>query len=75
MVDRMVVTRMKQWGGELLGEGSRKPLWVCLNRYRRRVSSSEGEMGGVTLFFVHANGFPKEVRRGSSPSLALAASL
>ena len=71
VVDRMVVTRMKQWGGELLGEGSRKPLWVCLNRYRR-TDLSESETEGVTLFFVHANGFPKEVRRGPSPGLALA---
>jgi len=34
-------------------------LWLCLNRYVRK-----GAKGmGLTLFFAHANGFPKEVRR------------
>lgn len=35
-------------------------LWICLNRYVRK-----GMKGtGLTLLFAHANGFPKEVRRG-----------
>jgi len=34
-------------------------LWLCLNRYVRK-----GAKGmGLTLFFAHANGFPKEVLR------------
>jgi len=34
-------------------------LWLCLNRFVRK-----GAKGmGLTLFFAHANGFPKEVRR------------
>ena len=41
------------------GEGSRKLLWNCVNRY---VKNDLNGAGGLTLFFAHANGFPKEVR-------------
>jgi hypothetical protein len=41
------------------GEGSRQLLWNCVNRY---VKNGMNEQGGLTLFFAHANGFPKEVR-------------
>ena len=58
-----VATREKQWSGELKGPRSRKLLWACLNRYRRRDASPGNEQKGVTLFLVHANGFSKEVRR------------
>lgn len=57
----MVSVRYKQWSGEMKEPGSRKPLWVCLNRYRRRDLSHEEETRGVTLLFAHANGFPREV--------------
>ena len=40
-------------------EGSKKPLWNCINRYVNR--DLEGRQG-LTLFLVHANGFPKEAR-------------
>lgn len=33
-------------------------LWNCLNRYVRKGTKGTG----LTLFFAHANGFPKEVR-------------
>ena len=69
-METMVTTRRKQWSGELQGMGSRKPLWVCLNRYRRRNALPESEVKGVTLFVVHANGFPKEVRQGIARSLS-----
>ncbi|KAH9926152.1 Alpha/beta hydrolase family-domain-containing protein [Fomitopsis serialis] len=59
--DEIVGVRYKQWNGELKEPGSRKPLWVCLNRYRRRNLSQEEEAKGVTLLFTHANGFPKEI--------------
>ena len=53
--------RHRQSGGLLNQPGSTKPLWVCLNRYVKK-GLREGEGGkGVTLLFVHANGFPKEV--------------
>ena len=58
----MVSVRYKQWNGEMKEPASRKPLWVCLNRYRRRDLSREDEVQGVTLLFAHANGFPREVR-------------
>ena len=36
-------------------------LWNCVNRYVKNGLDS-GNRTGVTLFFAHANGFPKEVR-------------
>ncbi|TFY55640.1 hypothetical protein EVJ58_g8118 [Rhodofomes roseus] len=59
--DEIVGVRYKQWNGELKEPGSRKPLWVNLNRYRRRALSPGDESKGVTLLFAHANGFPKEI--------------
>ncbi|KAG2159382.1 Alpha/beta hydrolase family-domain-containing protein [Suillus bovinus] len=44
--------------GELGGERSEKPLWNCVNRYTKRVQDGRR---GLTLFFAHANGFPKEI--------------
>jgi hypothetical protein len=38
-------------------QGVPQVLWNCVNRYVRRETSPRG----LTLFFVHANGFPKEV--------------
>lgn len=67
--EQLVATREKQWSGELQGLRSRKPLWACLNRYRRRDGSPGNEQKGVTLFLVHANGFSKEVRRIDHPQM------
>lgn len=44
--------------GELGGERSEKLLWNCINRYVKR---GQDERKGLTLFFAHANGFPKEI--------------
>lgn len=44
--------------GELGGERSEKLLWNCINRYVKRVQDGRK---GLTLFFAHANGFPKEI--------------
>ncbi|KAG1819245.1 uncharacterized protein BJ212DRAFT_80849 [Suillus subaureus] len=44
--------------GELGGERSEKPLWNCVNRYVKRAQDGRK---GLTLFFTHANGFPKEI--------------
>ncbi|CCL98483.1 uncharacterized protein FIBRA_00481 [Fibroporia radiculosa] len=53
--------RYEQWAGRLKGPGSRNQLWACVNRYLRS-DLQEGQLSnGVTLFFAHANGFPKEI--------------
>lgn len=41
-------------------QGVPQVLWNCVNRYARTDLDSR-RMKGVTLFFAHANGFPKEV--------------
>ena len=41
-------------------QGAKRVLWNCANRYVR-VGLNEKRASGVTLFFAHANGFPKEV--------------
>lgn len=47
--------------GPMITDGHPKVLWNCVNRYvRKGISRSNGS--GLTLFFAHANGFPKEVR-------------
>jgi hypothetical protein len=48
--------------GKGFGPGSRKVLWNCVNRYVKDASGGlDSGRPGLTLFFVHANGFPKEV--------------
>lgn len=42
------------------GVGSRALLWNCVNRYLRKTNGGR-KSKGLTLFFAHANGFPKEV--------------
>ncbi|KAF7978749.1 hypothetical protein HWV62_44766 [Athelia sp. TMB] len=48
--------------GEPTGTGL---LWNCVNRYVLRDSARKGQKdlkgNGLTLFFAHANGFPKEI--------------
>lgn len=41
-------------------DGYPRLLWNCVNRYVKK-DLSERNRTGVTLFFAHANGFPKEV--------------
>ena len=56
--------------GGLQGQGSTKLLWNCVNRYTRRALPQNGSNNTglpLTLFFSHANGFPKEVGAGCSP--------
>ena len=52
--------------------GYERVLWNCVNRYYR-VDSGRGKTGakGLTLFFAHANGFPKEVCQQSALSRTL----
>ncbi|KAG6877792.1 hypothetical protein C0993_003886 [Termitomyces sp. T159_Od127] len=40
--------------------GTEQVLWNCANRYVR-VGLNEKRVNGITLFFAHANGFPKEI--------------
>ncbi|CDO74600.1 hypothetical protein BN946_scf184586.g5 [Trametes cinnabarina] len=75
----IISIKEKQWRGELdhLPRG-RKSMWTCVNRYVRKRSEATAETG-VTLFFAHANGFPKEARSlileaFSNPSLLTSAS-
>lgn len=42
-------------------KGVQQVLWNCANRYVRK--DLVGRSRGITLFFAHANGFPKEVSR------------
>ncbi|EAU84154.1 hypothetical protein CC1G_08695 [Coprinopsis cinerea okayama7 len=46
--------------GPLRTDGYPKVLWNCINRYSRKGLNPEQETG-LTLFFAHANGFPKEI--------------
>ena len=54
----------KHWLGDMPGH-SEKPLWVCLNRFVRKVPVSKEQERGrkrVTLLLAHGNGLGKEVR-------------
>lgn len=58
-------TKQKQWDGELPDEGRHRQLWACANRYvRKETKPTKIEYPythrPLTLFFAHANGFPKE---------------
>jgi hypothetical protein len=46
--------------GAMVTDGHPKVLWNCINRYVRN-DLSPSNRTGLTLFFAHANGFPKEV--------------
>lgn len=61
-LDEMLDARRKQWAGTLGGEASRAVLWNCVDRYVRRDDPRRHDVGRppVTLFFAHANGFPKQ---------------
>lgn len=47
--------------GAMITDGHPKVLWNCANRYVRKGITGKNRTG-LTLFFAHANGFPKEVR-------------
>jgi len=42
-------------------DGHPRLFWNCLNRYVRK-GLDESSSTGITLFFAHATGIPKEVR-------------
>lgn len=53
-----LLARKQQQPAVNAGKGSEKLLWNCVNRYVKKDLNSPK---GLTLFFAHANGFPKEV--------------
>jgi pimeloyl-ACP methyl ester carboxylesterase len=58
MATELMESRLKQATKPDPGEGSKKVLWNCINRYVKKGSRGES---GLTLFFAHANGFFKEI--------------
>lgn len=46
--------------GAMITDGHPKVLWNCVNRYVRNGINGK-DRTGLTLFFAHANGFPKEI--------------
>ncbi|KAH9474764.1 Abhydrolase domain-containing protein mpaH [Psilocybe cubensis] len=42
-------------------DGYPRVLWNCVNRYVKNGLNEKQANAGVTLFFAHANGFPKEI--------------
>lgn len=49
----------KRQSGEL--EWCARLFWNCINRYVKKDLDQSLKSQGITLFFAHANGFPKEV--------------
>lgn len=48
--------------GSTWTDGYPRVLWNCVNRYvRNDLNLKAGSSTGLTLFFAHANGFPKEM--------------
>jgi hypothetical protein len=55
--------QLLDWGNDttmVMDDGYPLVLWNCVNRYVKN-DLNEFNKTGVTLFFAHANGFPKEV--------------
>ena len=62
--EHIIDVKGKEVSGELNAEESHAQLWNCVNRYVKRDQSPKGTKRDgkpLTLFFAHANGFPKEV--------------
>jgi hypothetical protein len=52
---------LREIRGSTWTDGYPRVLWNCVNRYVRNDLKACNSTG-LTLFFAHANGFPKEVR-------------
>ncbi|KAK2464528.1 hypothetical protein APHAL10511_003507 [Amanita phalloides] len=60
--DELRIWLLDARGADVEGKvGYERVLWNCVNRYYRVEPGSEREGKGLTLFFAHANGFPKEI--------------
>ena len=54
-------SQLLDWGNDITeSDGYPLVLWNCINRYVKKKLDLSNKTG-VTLFFAHANGFPKEV--------------
>ena len=54
-------SQLLEWGNDTAEtDGYPLVLWNCVNRYVKKDLDLSNKTG-VTLFFAHANGFPKEV--------------
>ena len=54
-------SQLLDWGNDtIVTDGYPSILWNCVNRYVKN-DLDLSNMTGVTLFFAHAIGFPKEV--------------
>jgi hypothetical protein len=54
-------SQLLDWGNNITeSDGYPLVLWNCVNRYVKKNLDLSNKTG-VTLFFAHANGFPKEV--------------
>ena len=54
-------SQLLDWGNDTaVTDGYPLVLWNCVNRYVKEDLNLSNKTG-VTLFFAHANGFPKEV--------------
>ena len=55
-------TQLLVWSNDTsaVTDGYPLVLWNCVNRYVKKDLDLSNKTG-VTLFFAHANGFPKEV--------------
>ena len=59
-------SQLLYWGSDITeSDGYPLVLWNCVNRYVKKDLDLFNKTG-VTLFFAHANGFPKEVDRKST---------
>jgi hypothetical protein len=56
-----IASQLLDWGNDITeSDGYPLVLWNCVNRYVKKDLDLSNKTG-VTLFFAHANGFPKEV--------------
>ncbi|RDB23617.1 Peroxisomal membrane protein LPX1 [Hypsizygus marmoreus] len=59
-IARKTMQELKDLRGSTVPRGTKQVLWNCANRYVRN-GLDGANANGLTLFFAHANGFPKEI--------------
>ncbi|KAG5351233.1 hypothetical protein C0989_007351 [Termitomyces sp. Mn162] len=69
-----VARKLKDLRGSLSPRGTKQVLWNCANRYVK-IGLDEKQASGVTLFFAHANGFPKESTGPTMHAISLTSSI
>jgi len=53
--------QVRQGEDSCSGVADERLLWNCVNRYVNKDREVKVRTKGITLFLVHATGFPKEV--------------